>query len=143
MGDDCRPLRLGSRPRSTRPARPPAPATSASRAPAETILEHVNAGLIDEFSIALSPRAVRLRNPPVRGRGRGLRGPGAGPRGADAAGDPPNLRSPEAVTVSTSALTKGPAPAPPVSRWRSSSSNDPTNQRVVISKSRDTPIHRS
>jgi len=24
-----------------------------------------------------------------------------------------------------------------------SSSNDPTNQRVVISKSRDTPIHRS
>ena len=46
-------------------------------------------------------RAVRLRNPPVRGRGRGPRGPGAGPRGADAAGDPPDLRSPGAVTVST------------------------------------------
>nr|BFE36051.1 hypothetical protein GCM10010200_083020 [Actinomadura rugatobispora] len=27
-------------------------------------------------------RAVRLRDPPVRGRGRGPRGPGAGPRGA-------------------------------------------------------------
>jgi acetyl esterase/lipase len=40
-------------------------------------------------------RAVRLRNPPVRGRGRGPRGLGAGPRGADAAGDPPDLRSPE------------------------------------------------
>jgi hypothetical protein len=26
---------------------------------------------------------------------------------------------------------------------RERSSNDPTNQRVVISKSRDTPIHRS
>src|SRR3984893_13594292 len=62
-----------------------------------TILEYVNAGLIDEFSIALSPV---LRNPPVRGRGRGPRGPGAGPRGADAAGDPPDLRSPGAVTVS-------------------------------------------
>ena len=44
-----------SRPRSTRPARPPATATSASRAAAQTILEYVNAGLIDEFSIALSP----------------------------------------------------------------------------------------
>src|SRR6478609_7706763 len=49
-------------------------------------------------------RAVRLRNPPVRGRERGPRGPGAGPRGADAAGDPPDLRSPGAGTVSTSAL---------------------------------------
>jgi dihydrofolate reductase len=49
---------------------------------AATILEYVNASLIDEFSIALSPRAVRLRNWPVRGRGRGPRGPGAGPRGA-------------------------------------------------------------
>src|SRR3982074_3582903 len=46
-------------------------------------------------------RAVRLRNPPVRGRGRGPRGPGAGPRGADAAGHPPDLRGPGAVTVST------------------------------------------
>src|SRR5438270_11670308 len=51
-------------------------------------------------------RAVRLRNPPVRGRGRGPRGPGAGPRGADAAGDPPDLRCPGAVTVSTSALPR-------------------------------------
>ena len=71
-----------------------------------TILEYVNAGLIDEFSIALVTRAVRLRNPPVRGRGRGPRGPGAGPRGADAAGDPPDLRSPGAVTVSTTALIR-------------------------------------
>src|SRR6185503_12945900 len=43
--------------------------------------------------------AVRLRNPPVRGRGREARGPGAGPCGADAAGDAPDLRSPAAVTV--------------------------------------------
>jgi hypothetical protein len=35
---------------------------------------------------------------------------------------------------------RAPAPAPPVSRWRSSSSNNPANQRVVISQSRDTPI---
>jgi len=41
--------------------------------------------------------------------------------------------------------------APTSSRWSvparysrtASSSNDPTDQRVVISKSRDTPIHRS
>ncbi len=72
-----------------------------------TILEYVNAGLIDEFSIALVARAVRLRNPPVRGRGRGPRGPGAGPRGADAAGDPPDLRSPGAVAVL--AIGRGPA----------------------------------
>jgi hypothetical protein len=32
--------------------------------------------------------AVRLRNPPVRGRGRGPPGPGAAPRGTDAAGEP-------------------------------------------------------
>ena len=44
-------------------------------------------------------RAVRHRDPPVRGRGRGPRGPGAGPRGADAAGDPPDLRSPDPVAV--------------------------------------------
>src|SRR5215212_1701207 len=49
---------------------------------------------------------LKLRNPPVRGRGRGPRGPGAGPRGADTAGDPPELRSPGAVTVSTSALLR-------------------------------------
>ena len=48
--------------------------------------------------------AVRLRNPPVRGRGRGPRGPRAGPRRADAAGDPPDLCSPTAVTASTSVL---------------------------------------
>ena len=69
-----------------------------------TILEYVNAGLIDEFTDRALTRAVRLRNPPVRGRGRGPRGPGTGPRGVDAAGDPPDLRSPAAVTVSTSPL---------------------------------------
>lgn len=58
-------------------------------------------------------RALRQRNPPVRGRGRGSRGPGAGPRGADAAGDPPDLRSPGAVTVSTvTAWAPGPARLP-------------------------------
>src|SRR6202023_1642368 len=65
-------------------------------------------------------RAVRLRNPPVRGRGRGPRGPGAGPRGADAAGDPPDVRSPEAVTVSTSTqIRNGIADASPGARWAS------------------------
>ena len=49
---------------------------------AETIQEYLNAGLIDEFSIALVARAVRHRHPPVRARGRGPRRPGAGPRGA-------------------------------------------------------------
>ena len=64
----------------------------------ETILEYVNAGLIDEFTIVLDPcssapesacsRAwTRAAWPePVRCR-------------ADAAGDPPDLRSPGAVTV--------------------------------------------
>src|SRR5947209_19127538 len=51
-------------------------------------------------------RAVRLRNPPVRGRGRGPRGPGADPRGALPEGDAPDLRSPGAVTVPTSALPR-------------------------------------
>jgi hypothetical protein len=45
----------------------------------------------------------------------------------------------------------GPSTHPTSTRWSvparysktASSSNDPTNQRVVISKSRDTPIHRS
>jgi hypothetical protein len=45
----------------------------------------------------------------------------------------------------------GPSTHPTSSRWSvlarysrtASSSNDPTNQRVVISMSRDTPIHRS
>ena len=73
-------------------------------------------------------RAVRLRNPPVRGRGRGPRGPGAGPRGADTAGDPPDLRSPGAVTGS------GIARAPVVvgaigSHGRGALSANPTNQR--------------
>ncbi len=68
-----------------------------------TILEYVNAGLIDEFTIAVSTCALRRRNPPVRGRGRGPCGPGAGPHGADATGDPPDLRSPGSVTVSTAA----------------------------------------
>jgi len=71
-----------------------------------TILEYVNAGLIDEYTIALSPVLFGSGIRPVRGRGRGPRGPGAGPRGADAAGDPPDLRSPGAVTVSTSALPR-------------------------------------
>ena len=70
----------------------------------ETILEYVNAGLIDEFSIALVTRAVRRRHPPVRGRGRGPRGPGTGPRGALPKGDAPDLRSPGAVAVSASSL---------------------------------------
>jgi dihydrofolate reductase len=42
-------------------------------------------------------RAVRLRNPPVRGRGRGPRGPGARPRRALPEGDAPDLRRPGAV----------------------------------------------
>ena len=43
-----------SRPRSTTPTRPPATGTSASRAAAQRSWS-TNAGLIDEFSIALSP----------------------------------------------------------------------------------------
>src|ERR1700680_2747275 len=57
------------------------------------------------FTVVLT-RAVRLRNSPVRGRGRGPRGPGAGARGAGAAGDRPDLRSPGAVTASTSTLPR-------------------------------------
>ena len=64
-----------------------------------TILEYLNAGLIDEFSIALSPVLFGSGIRPVRRRGRGPRGPGAGPRGDDAASDPPDLRSLGAVTV--------------------------------------------
>ncbi|MFG3033711.1 dihydrofolate reductase family protein [Streptomyces sp. NPDC048253] len=37
------------------PARPPVTATSASPTAVRTILEHLNAGLVDEFSITLSP----------------------------------------------------------------------------------------
>ena len=46
-------------------------------------------------------RAVRLRNPPVRGRGRGARSPGAGPRGALPEGDAPDLRRPPTVAAPT------------------------------------------
>ncbi len=85
---------------------------------------------------------------------------------------PPTRSSPPSPPSGfASESPRAPAPAPPVSRWRSSpsnqrrpgggpsthptssrwsvparysraasSSNDPTNQRVVISKSRDTPI---
>ncbi len=67
-----------------------------------TILEYVNAGPIDEFTIALSPvlfgSGIRLFEGVDAGRA------ALEPvRGADAAGDPPDLRSPGAVTVSTSA----------------------------------------
>src|SRR5207244_198153 len=112
-----------------------------------TILEYVNAGLIAAISAA-------------RSSGRDL----TGCRGT----------SSPAQVLTASESPGAPAPAPPVSRWRSSSSNqhrpgrgpsthptssrwsvparysstassstDPTNQRVVISKPRDTPIHRS
>ena len=64
-----------------------------------TILAYVNAGLIDEFCDRAVTRAVRLRSPPVRGRGRGPRGSGPGARGALAKGDAPDLRSPGAVAV--------------------------------------------
>jgi dihydrofolate reductase len=71
-----------------------------------TILEYVNAGLIDEFSIALSPvlfgsgirlfenvDAGRVALEPVR-------------RGALSTGDAPDVHRPGAVTVSTSALPR-------------------------------------
>src|SRR3981189_173703 len=67
--------------------------------PGGTTFHFVNDGLDRALT-----RAVRLRNPPVRGRGRGPRGPGADPRGADAARDAPDLRSPGAGTVSTPPL---------------------------------------
>ena len=62
-----------------------------------TILEYVNAGPHRRVLDRCLTCAVRLRDPPVRGRGRGPRGPGAGPRGADAAGDPPDLCTPRAA----------------------------------------------
>jgi dihydrofolate reductase len=78
---------------------PPATGTSASRAAAHDPGVRERRPDRRVLDRALT-RAVRLRNPPVRGRGRGPRGPGAGPRGADAAGDPPDLRSPGAVPLS-------------------------------------------
>src|SRR5450631_68561 len=74
-----------------------------------TILEYVNAGMIDEFSIALSPvlfgSGIRLFEGVDAGR------VALEPvlTGADAPGDPPDLRSPGAVTVSTSAWKKAQA----------------------------------
>ena len=63
-----------------------------------TILEYVNAGLVDEL-LALAPvlfgSGTRLFEGVDASRAR----PGAGPRGADGAGDPPDLRSPAAVVV--------------------------------------------
>ena len=68
-----------------------------------TILEYVNAGLIDEFSIALSPvlfgSGIRLFEGVDAGRV-ALEPVRAEPT---AAGDPPDLRSPGAIAVSTSA----------------------------------------
>jgi dihydrofolate reductase len=68
-----------------------------------TILEYLNAGLIDEFSIALSPvlfgSGIRLFEGVDAGR------VALEPvRAAGAAGDPPDLRSPGTVTLTTSAL---------------------------------------
>ena len=77
-----------------------------------TILEYVNAGPNDEFSIVLGTRVVRLRNPPVRGRGRRPGSPGAGPRGVDAAGDRPDLRSPGAVSAATGFRATSPRGTP-------------------------------
>ena len=88
---------LGSRRRSTRPARPPASGTSASQA----------AALDDPGVPQCRPdrrvhdraltRAVRLRNPPVRGRGRGPRSTGSrAPAPSAPSGLPrPHLRGPE------------------------------------------------
>ncbi len=68
-----------------------------------TILDYVNAGLIDEFTVALSPvlfgSGIRL----FEGVDADSVALEPVPRGADAAGDPPDLRSTGAVTVSTSA----------------------------------------
>jgi dihydrofolate reductase len=57
-----------------------------------TILEHLNAGLVDEFSITLSPvlfgAGTRLFDGVDASKGRA----GAGPFGAVVAGDAPDLR---------------------------------------------------
>ena len=64
-----------------------------------TILAYVNAGLVDEFTIALSPvlfgSGVRL----FEGVDAGRVALELDPCGADAAGDPPDLRRPGAVAV--------------------------------------------
>lgn len=64
-------------------------------------------------------RAVRLRNPPVRGHGCGSRGPGAGPRGALREGDAPDLRRPGAE--GTRRTTRGGREGTPT-RWRTDGS---------------------
>src|SRR6478609_1789956 len=56
-------------------------------------------------------RAVRLGDPPVRGCARGPHRLGVGPRGADSAGDPPDLRSPGALTSSAQAQASVSSPA--------------------------------
>ena len=84
---------------STRPApRPPAIDVRIAGG-GETILEFVNAGLINEFSIALSPvlfgSGIRL----FEGVDTGRVALDPVRRRVDAAGDPPDLRRPGAVTV--------------------------------------------
>ncbi len=70
-----------------------------------TILEYVNASLIDEFSIALSPVLLRSESACSRAWTRA-----AWPCSLSArsrrSGEPPDLRSPVAVTVSNSALPR-------------------------------------
>ena len=91
-----------SRPRSTRPGEAAGDRDVRIAGGGATILEYVNAGLIDEFSIALSPvlfgAGIRL----FEGVDAGRVALEPVHRGADAAGDPPDLRSPGAVTVATS-----------------------------------------
>jgi len=70
----------------------------------ETILQYLNAGLVDEFDRALTG-AVRRRPPPVRRRGRVQGRAGAGPFGAVVAGDASDLRS--APTVGAPPLHLG------------------------------------
>lgn len=108
--------------------RPPGDRDGSHAAGGATILEYVNAGRIDEFSIALSPRTVRPRDSPVRARGIGRRGPGAGPRGVDAGGDPPDLRYPGPVTFSISVLPdRRQVPAPLVKRLAIAASHGPAS----------------
>ena len=55
MGPPSTSSTTASSPRSTRPARPPVDRDVRIAGGGATILEYVNAGLIDEFSVALSP----------------------------------------------------------------------------------------